>query len=115
MERFDFREDSEAAGNVVAEVDSLSVNQLILLHEAIADIKNKTEADILKQGEEWFNTAIMPILKNYALIMGAVLEVEKLDEEVLTATLRSKSGFDISEKYRMLYAILMATLHISFD
>ena len=115
MERYDFKEELEAAGNAVAAVDDLSVEQLLLLHEAIADIKNKTEADILKQGEEWFQTAIMPVLKNYARIMGAVLEIEKLDEEVMTATLRSRSGFDISEKCRLLYAILMATAHISIE
>lgn len=115
MERYDFREDSEAAGSVVAEVDGLSVDQLILVHEAIADIKAKTAEDHLKQGEEWFQTAILPVLKNYAQVMGAVLDVDKMDEEVMTATLRTRSGFDISEQYRLLYAVLMAAVHISIE
>lgn len=50
MERYDFRESSDTAGNVSAEIDSLNVKQLLLVHEAIADIKTKTETDTLKQG-----------------------------------------------------------------
>lgn len=47
--------------------------------------------------------------------MGAVLNIDKMDEEVMTATLRTRSGFDILEKYRLLYTTLMATVHISIE
>lgn len=115
MERYDFREESDTAGNVSAEIDSLNVKQLVLVHKAIESIKAETEADSLNQGEEWFSTAILPILKGYAQITGAVLEIEKMDSNVITATLRCRSGFDISEQYRPLYAALMATVHISIE
>lgn len=115
MERYDYWEESDTAGNVSAEIDGLSIKQLVLVHKAIESIKAETEAKKLAQSEEWFNTSILPTLKGYAQITGAVLEIEKMDSEVITATLRCRSGFDISEQYRPLYAALMATVHISIE
>lgn len=74
------------------------MKQLVLVHKAIEDIKAETETNNLNQGEEWISTAILPILKEYAQITDAVLEIEKMNSEVITATLRCRSGFDISEQ-----------------
>lgn len=115
MERYDYWEESDTAGNVSAEIDGLSIKQLVLVHKAIESIKAETEAKKSAQSEEWFNTSILPTLKGYAQIIGAVLEIEKMDSNVITATLRCRSGFDISEQYRPLYAALMATVHISIE
>lgn len=115
MEKYDYREESSIAGSVSAEIDDLSVQEALLVHEAIKTIKATTKEDNLKQGEEWFRLSILPTLKGYAQITGAVLEIDKMDSEIMTATLRSPNGFDISEQYRLLYLALMATAHISIE
>lgn len=115
MDTYDYRESSEIAGNVLDEVDNLSVKQRLLAHEAIQKVKAETEAERMEQGAEWFNTAILPVIKGYAEITGSVLQIERMDQKVITATLRNKCGFDISYQYRLLYIALMASVHISIE
>lgn len=115
METYDYRKESETAYDVVAEVDTLTVKQLLRTHEAIQRIKEETDAESMEQGCDWFNHSILPILKGFAQIMGAVLEVQYETKGAILATLRSDCGFDISADYRLLYMALMASVHISIE
>ena len=65
MERYDFTVNADLAGNVPEELDRLTNKEMIAVHEAIQQIKQNTETEATTKHMEWFDTAILPVLKGY--------------------------------------------------
>lgn len=103
MERYDFTVNADVAGNVPEEVDRLTNNELIAVHEAIQKIRQDTKTEAATKHKEWFDTAIFPILKDYAERTSSILDVERDRETIIQATLCNSCGLDISSDSRYLY------------
>lgn len=58
---------------------------------------------------EWFDTAIFPVLKEYAELTCSILDIERDKKEIIQAALRNSNGLDFTENSRCLYmASIMA-------
>ena len=84
---------------------------MIALHEAIQRIRQDTEIEATTKHMEWFDTAIIPVLKEYAEQTSSILDIERDREMLIQATLRNACGLDISSDSRCLYMVIMSTVH----
>uniref|UniRef100_UPI0035218ACD hypothetical protein n=1 Tax=Enterocloster clostridioformis TaxID=1531 RepID=UPI0035218ACD len=89
--------------------------EMIALHEAIQRIRQDTEIEATTKHMEWFDTAILPVLKEYAEQTSSILDIERDREMLIQATLRNACGLDISSDSRCLYMAIMSTVHLSVD
>lgn len=115
MERYDFTVNADLAGNVPEELDRLTNKEMIAVHEAIQQIKQNTETEATTKHVEWFDTAILPVLKGYAEQTSSILDIERDREMLIQATLRNACGLDISSDSHCLYMAIMSTVHLSVD
>lgn len=115
MERYDFTVNADLAGNVPEELDRLTNKEMIAVHEAIQQIKQNTETEATTKHMEWFDTAILPVLKEYAEQTSSILDIERDRETLIQATLRNACGLDISSDSHCLYIAIMSTVHLSVD
>lgn len=64
--------------------------------------------------ENWFDVAIIPVLRDYAEMSLGLLEINKDDEGIITVELRQQRGFSITESCMLRHILLMAH-NISMD
>jgi hypothetical protein len=88
---------------------------MIAVHEAIQRIKQDTETEETIKQMEWFDNAILPILKTYAERTSSILDIERDRETLIQATLRNPVGLDISSESHCLYMAIMSAVHILVD
>ncbi|MCH1950957.1 hypothetical protein MCJ35_17280 [Enterocloster sp. OA13] len=115
MERYDFTVNTDMAGSVPEELDRLTNKEMIAVHEAIQRIKQDTETEETIKQMEWFDNAILPILKTYAERTSSILDIERDRETLIQATLRNPVGLDISSESHCLYMAIMSAVHILVD
>ena len=115
MERYDYTANVDLARNVPEELDRLTNKEMIALHEAIQRIRQDAEIEATTKHMEWFDTAILPVLKEYAEQTSSILDIERDREMLIQATLRNACGLDISSDSRCLYMAIMSTVHLSVD
>ncbi|EEQ57906.1 hypothetical protein CBFG_01616 [Clostridiales bacterium 1_7_47FAA] len=115
MERYDFTVNTDMAGSVPEELDRLTNKEMIAVHEAIQRIKQDTETEETIKQIEWFDNAILPILKTYAERTSSILDIERDRETLIQATLRNPVGLDISSESHCLYMAIMSAVHILVD
>lgn len=115
MERtFDFRHDAEVAGEVSAEIDYLSTSQLVRVHKYIQAIQKEGEEQQSQDTMEWFDQAIVPILREFAQENDACLEV-KPQEEIILATFHNDVGFNIDKEKARMRMMLYLVANISIE
>lgn len=115
MERYDFTVNANVVGNVPEELDRLTNKEIIAVHDAIQRIRKETEADATTKHIAWFDTAILPVLKEYAERTSSILDIERDKETLIQATFRNSGGLDISSESRCLYMAIMSAVHILID
>lgn len=115
MERYDFAVNADVAGSVPEELDRLTNKEMIAVHEAIQRIKQDMKTETTTKHIEWFDTAILPVLKEYAEQTSSILDIERDRETLIQATLRNPSGLDISSKGRYLYMAIISAVHLFVD
>lgn len=115
MERYDFTVNANVVGNVPEELDRLTNKEIIAVHDAIQRIRKETEADATTKHIAWFDTAILPVLKEYAERTSSILDIERDRETLIQATFRNSGGLDISSESRCLYMAIMSAVHILID
>lgn len=115
MERYDYTANADVVGNVSAEIDRLSNQEMLAVHEAIQSIRKENKQKKSEQGLEQFRQMILPALKNYAELTCSLLEVEQERDEVIIATFRDTSGFDIGFDDRSMRIALITASHISIE
>ena len=111
MERYDYRNNLEMAGEVSAEIDKLDTKQLVTVHQAIQTIRADTEADEKERYKNWFRAAILPVLKQFSELTSSCLEIEY--REFIDVKLRNGFGLDVTESCRGMHMALLVASHIS--
>lgn len=115
MERYDFTVNADVVGSVPEELDRLTNKEIIAVHDAIQRIRKETETDATTKHIAWFDTAILPVLKEYAERTSSILDIERDRETLIQATFRNSGGLDISSESRCLYMAIMSAVHILID
>ena len=114
-ERYDFRDKEKLSDRLLVEMEELSNPQRIEAYEAVQKIRSDTEENAAREHTEWFNAAVLPLLKDCAANTFAELVLEREEVGIITATLRSSDGFCLQNTdCRLRMAIFMAA-QIIFD
>ena len=114
MERYDFRNNVEVAGEVGAEIDKLETRQLVTIHKAIQDTRDLTDAEQKHLYETWFRAAILPVLKEFSELTSSCLEIEFISG-VIQVAIRNGYGMDITESCHGLYMALITAAYIAIN
>ena len=83
-EKYDYSKEVRKAERVYMKLDKLSTGQLLKVHDFIEQIQEAPADDELRV-RDWFNQAILPMLKNFAESQGAVLEITEEGGSAFTA------------------------------
>lgn len=78
-------------------------------------IKTETEAETITKHLAWFNSAILPVLKEYAEQTSSILDIERDKKDIIQATLRNSCGLSIMENCHGLYMALIMAVQIFVD
>lgn len=79
---------------------------------AIAEMKNNEERVQTQKRLDWFNNALAPILREFAEMNSAKLEI-KATENTIEATISNKEGIYITDSNRFFRSILSAATVLS--
>lgn len=115
MERYDFTDHENAADQVLSDVEELSNKERLALRKAMEQIKTETEAETITKHLAWFNSAILPVLKEYAELTSSILDVERDKKEIIQATLRNSCGLSFSYDCRCLYMAVIMASYVAVD
>lgn len=74
---------------------------------AIAEMNNKEERGQTQKRLDWFNNALAPVLREFAEMNSARLEIENT-ENTIEATISNKESFYITDSNRFFRALLSA-------
>ena len=117
METYDFRNPDiqERQEQFMQEVDNLTNAEMEELIETFNTIKANSKTKKAETSENYFNIAILPVLKDFAELTSSILEIEKDDNHIITASFKNTRRMDITESCVCMKMILNAASHITVD
>ena len=108
MQVFDYTEEGLVSGDVYDAIAKMRGHELAKVHEAINKIKEDDRKQREEQLQEWFDTTLLPVLKEVAESVDALLEVTS-DRTEIAATIKRDSGFEVAmDAKRLRMALYMA-------
>ena len=114
MERYDYRNNADVAGEVGAEIDKLETRQLVKIRKAIQDTRDTAEAGRKQLYEIWFRNAILPALKEFSELTSSCLEIDYITGLIQVA-IRNAYGLDITESCHGLHMALVTAAYITIN
>lgn len=103
MEVYDFTEDAERAGEVSAEIDYLSIRQLVKVRDVIDELKEQEKEEEHSEYRQCFDAMILPALKAIAQEAGCMLTIMQKDSVIEAYFEKQKSlSLDLESGYRKL-------------
>ena len=108
MQTFDYTEQGSVSGEVYDAIAKMRGHELAKVHEAIKQIKECDQKQREEQLQEWFDVTLLPVLKDVAESVDALLEVTS-DRIEIAATIKRDSGFEVAmDAKRLRMALYMA-------
>ena len=108
MQTFDYTEQGSISGEVYDTIAKMRGHELAKVHEAINKIKEEDQKQREEQLQEWFDITLLPVLKEVAESVDALLEVTS-DRTEIAATIKRDSGFEVAmDAKRLRMALYMA-------
>ena len=108
MQTFDYTEQGNVSGKVYDAIAKMRGHELAKVHEAINKIKEEDQKQREEQLQEWFDITLLPVLKEVAQSVDALLEVTSKRTEI-AATIKRDSGFEVAmDAKRLRMALYMA-------
>lgn len=95
-------------------LDKLSTGQLLKVHDFIEQIKEAPADDELHV-RDWFNQAILPMLKNFAESQGAVLEITEEGGSAFTAQISDINSIDVEEQSGILKSLFLLASYTTVE
>lgn len=115
MDTYDYRSLGNDFDTASRKLDTFNTKQLRQAIQAIEVIEADAAHDNRVYWGQWFNNALMPVLKDFAEMTGSLLQVDmNLEMGILTAEIINPEGLDITESCMLRTAIFTAT-HITID
>ena len=96
------------------ELDKLSTGQLLKVHDFIEQIKEAPADDELRV-RDWFNQAILPMLKNFAESQVAVLEITEEGGSAFTAQISDINSIDVEEQSGILKSLFLLASYTTIE
>jgi len=111
---FDFRQEADLAGEVSAEIDYLSTQELVKVHNYIQNLQKETEKNNLEEALNWFDQVILPSLKAMAKKNDAKLEIRS-DKGIVLATVSNDCGIDFDTSEQKMRMLVSQANHFSIE
>lgn len=107
---YDYRIKAEELNRIAIDFDNLSGKQQLEVAEAIKNIKQEKE----QEAKICFNSAILPILKDFAELTSSLLTIEENNKnQTVIATLKNSCSLDITENCRCMRGLLIIANYIN--
>ena len=103
---------TDQAGNLAAMAENLSQAAAM---EAIESVRRKRADDAVRDFRTWFDAALLPILKEFAELVGAKLTIRQDHFHDITAAFTGRCGFDIMATQKRMRMALATADHISVN
>lgn len=113
MEVYSYREND--GFEIEREIDSLSKAEKKQLDKALKQIRLEHASETVRCHMRWFDTAIVPILKNFAEMSSSELLIDKKADSLAIAVLKNPYGFDIMDTDKWWRTALTAAGHVGID
>mgnify|MGYP001624658002 FL=1 len=113
-EKYDYSKEVRKAERVYMKLDKLSTGQLLKVHDFIEQIKEDPADDELHV-RDWFNQAILPMLKNFAESQGAVLEITEEGGSSFTAQISDINSIDVEEQSGILKSLFLLASYTTVE
>ena len=108
MQVFDYTEEGNISGEVYDAIAKMRGHELAKVHEAINRIKEEDQKQREEQLQEWFDVTLLPVLKDVAESVDAMLEIQS-DQTEIVATIKRDAGFEVyTDAKRLRMALYMA-------
>ena len=108
MQTFDYTEEGSISGEVYDAIAKMRGHELAKVYDAIKNIKEEEQKQREEQLQEWFDITLLPVLKEVAQSVDAVLEIQS-DQTEVAATIKRDSGFEVGmDAKRLRMALYMA-------
>lgn len=106
---------TDQAGNLATMAETLSQDEAAAAMEAIESVRRKHADDAVRDFRAWFDTALLPILKGFAELVGAKLTIRQDHFHDITAVFTGRCGFDITATQKRMRMALATADHISVN
>ena len=108
MQTFDYTEEGSISGEVYDAIAKMRGHELAKVYDAIKNIKEEEQKQREEQLQEWFDITLLPVLKEVAQSVDAVLEIQS-DQTEIAATIKHCAGFSVDmDVKRLRMALYMA-------
>ena len=115
MEQYDYTQTPLIGDDISIEIDRLNNRQLRELRDDVDRIKREERLENKKNGNKCFDSALLPVLKDFAELTASLLEVERDDNGIITVAFRNKRGIDITESCKYMRMALFAASNMSVE
>ena len=112
---YDFSSDRDMLEEISVKMESMGKKQLDQLQTEAARILTESRRDQIEESQTWFETAALPVLKNFAEISSSALEISNEDETTIIATFQNKCGYDLAEDDRHMRMLVGLSNHVSIE
>lgn len=115
MDTYDYRSLGNDFDTASCKLDTFNAKQLRQAIQAIESIEADTARDNRVYWGQWFNNALVPVLKDFAEMTGSLLRLDMdLEMGILTAEIINPQSLDITESCMIRTAIFTAS-NITID
>lgn len=114
MQEFDFT-NTDMADDLSEMAEHLSQEEATAAIAAIKALRDGRENTEVEDFKNWFDSAFLPILKDFAATTTSKLTVEQDARGDITATFTCRCGFDITANQRRMHMVVSAADHISVN
>lgn len=112
---YDFSSDRDMLEEISVKMESMGKKQLDQLQTEAARILTESRRDQIEESQTWFETAALPVLKNFAETFSASLEISNEDETMILVTFQNKCGYDLAEDDRHMRMLFGLSNHVSIE
>ena len=115
MEKYDYSGTIEQSDQLSQLLDTLSKCEITAALQAISEAKQTNRKENERKSSQWFEVAILPVLKDFAEMTSSILEIDRPQPAYFVATLSNEYGFDITESCRAMRFLLNFSNHIGIS
>ncbi|HJC48554.1 MAG TPA: hypothetical protein IAA04_10925 [Candidatus Lachnoclostridium pullistercoris] len=113
MEVYDYS-NKKTFDDLSIEVDCLTEKERMELSKELIRIREKHENDNKAHWLNWFESSILPILKEFAEMTESLLEIDVNEQSLINISLKNNYSINITENC-MVKFILQLAQHISVE
>ena len=111
METYDYHADKGVEFFNI--IDNLNNKEIEKANDLILGMKETTRIENLKHCLEWFNNAVLVILKDFSEMTSSILTIDRDKIPIIIVTIKNEFGIDITENCKCMKMILQFAQHIA--